>query len=128
MVLLHGYGGSSVLYYPMAKKLAERYQVYCIDFLGMGLSSRPEFKHKTTEDTISFFIDSIEEWRKAVGINEPFYLGGHSFGGYMAGQFAVKYTDRVKKLLLLSPVGVSIPQDDEKTMEDIKNSLPFFRR
>src|SRR5690349_4626655 len=51
MVLLHGYGGTSVLFYQMLKELSKTHQVFCPDLLGMGLSSRPEFNCTTTEET-----------------------------------------------------------------------------
>jgi len=104
LVLIHGYGGTSIMYYKMLKEISDKYQVYCIDLLGMGLSSRPDFVCETTEQTIAFFTDSIEEWRKAVGI-ENFVLAGHSFGGHIACHYAVKYPKNVSKLLLLSPLG-----------------------
>ena len=59
LVMLHGYGGSSVFYYKMLKQLSRFYDIYCIDLLGMGLSSRPEFKCETTEETIYFFLESM---------------------------------------------------------------------
>lgn len=43
MVLIHGFGGSSLTFYKMLKKLQEFYHVFCIDLIGMGLSSRPIF-------------------------------------------------------------------------------------
>ncbi len=126
LVLVHGYGGSSLLYYPMLKKLSEKYKVYCIDLLGMGLSSRPEFKCQSTQETIDFFVESIELWREALAIEE-FCLGGHSFGGYMSVHYSCKYHDRVKKLFLLSPVGVTKSQE-EVNIEEFKKKLPWLRR
>ena len=36
MVLIHGYGGSSLLFYRILKDLARHFHVYMIDLLGMG--------------------------------------------------------------------------------------------
>jgi pimeloyl-ACP methyl ester carboxylesterase len=110
LVLLHGYGGSRILYYPMLKELSEHYNVFCLDMLGMGLSSRPKTKFNNTKECIDFFVESTEAWRKSMNI-EKIYLGGHSFGGYMACHYALKYPERVKKLLLLSPVGITHDQE-----------------
>jgi pimeloyl-ACP methyl ester carboxylesterase len=38
-----------------------------------------------------------------------FYLAGHSFGGYLVGNYALKYHKHIKKLVLLSPVGIRVP-------------------
>ena len=35
-----------------------------------------------------------------------FILAGHSYGGYICGLYACKYESHVKKLLMLSAVGV----------------------
>lgn len=126
LVLLHGYGGCSLLYYPILKELSKKYRVYCIDLLGMGLSSRPEFKCTNTEETISYFVESLEKWREAVGL-DTFYLAGHSFGGYMSTHYAMKYQQRVKKLLLISPAGFTKSQND-MTVEEWLNTLGWIKR
>ena len=56
MILIHGYGGSSIFFYKILKDLSDKYKVYCFDLLGMGLSSRPQFNCETAEETINFFI------------------------------------------------------------------------
>ncbi len=81
--------------------------------LGFGLSSRPDFydsiqstgKEPTSvEGAESFFVDSLEEWRKAQNI-EKMVLAGHSMGGYLSVAYTEKYPERVSKLILISPVG-----------------------
>ena len=42
-----------------------------------------------------------------------FVLAGHSFGGYLAGNYAVKFPQHVKKLLLISPIGIRVPPPGE---------------
>ena len=42
-----------------------------------------------------------------------FYLTAHSYGGYMCGHYAVKYHQHVKKLLLLSPIGIKVPRPEQ---------------
>lgn len=52
-----------------------------------------------------YYLDSIELWRKHNGIGR-FNLVGHSFGGYIAFKYAVKYPKAVEQLGLISPLGV----------------------
>ena len=113
LVMLHGYGGSGVAFFPMLQELSTKYTVYCIDLLGMGLSSRPTFKANSTEETIDFFIESIEEWRKYNGLNS-FHLLGHSFGGYLSCCYTLKHPDQVQSLLLLSPGGITERNSEEE--------------
>lgn len=35
-----------------------------------------------------------------------FYLAAHSFGGYIMGNYALKYTQHIKRVILISPIGV----------------------
>ena len=41
-----------------------------------------------------------------MGNLKDFYLVGHSFGGYMMGNYANQYYKHIKKLILVSPVGI----------------------
>ena len=44
---------------------------------------------------------------------DKFYMVGHSFGGYTAGHYAVKYPDHIIKLVMLSPIGVKYYSEEE---------------
>lgn len=75
----------------------------------MGGSSRPGDYGKvlTAEESIDYFVEYMERWRKSMGNLDDFYLAGHSYGGYLVGNYASKYHKHIKKLLLLSPLGVN---------------------
>ena len=60
LVLVHGYGGSGIMFWKIIKPIAERYHLILVDILGMGGSSRPTFKLKTEEDVEDFFISWME--------------------------------------------------------------------
>jgi cardiolipin-specific phospholipase len=53
----------------------------------------------------SFFVESLEEWRERTGL-EKMTLIGHSLGAYLSTVYALRYPQRVHKLILLSPAGV----------------------
>ncbi len=61
--MIHGDGGSVIMFWPMMKGLAERYHLIMIDILGMGSSSRPEFTIKEAEEANEFFVNWMECWR-----------------------------------------------------------------
>lgn len=48
-----------------------------------------------------------------MGDLKDFILAGHSFGGYICGHYACKYPQHLKKLLMLSPVGVPVKPSPE---------------
>lgn len=83
LVLLHGYGGTSLTYVRMFQHLQQHFQVHALDTFGVGLSSRGNWKNSMTDEEVGhYYTDAIEEWRKKSGLSE-FVLAGHSFGGYI---------------------------------------------
>lgn len=85
-----GYGGFGNVFYKLFKSLSQKFKVYCVDTLGFGLSSRPKRKEMDAKETLNFFVDSFEAWRKAVGLDQ-FILIGHSIGGYISSMYTLKY-------------------------------------
>jgi predicted esterase len=55
--------------------------------------------HKRTEQTEEFFVEHMEAWRKAQGLNKMI-LCGHSLGGYLSFAYAERYPQHVDKLIL----------------------------
>lgn len=132
VVITHGYGAGLAFFYRNWKEIAESSaqvgrRAYAIDWLGMGLSSRPDPKvlyaaknasMKTRVETAeNFFLDSLDEWREKMGI-EQMTLIGHSLGGYLSAAYALKYPDRVDRLVLLSPAGVPDHPDKGEEIPD----------
>lgn len=89
LVLLHGYGSGTGIYYAALPPLAEAWpgSVYALDSPGCGLSSRPRWTSGVQQCSVSaaedWWIERLEGWRETMGI-ENFVLCGHSIGGYMA--------------------------------------------
>ncbi|KAF2861676.1 alpha/beta-hydrolase [Piedraia hortae CBS 480.64] len=113
LVMLHGYGAGLGFFYKNLEPLSRRkaWNLYALDLLGMGRSSRPPFKLHAKDksskvvEAEGWFVDALEEWRAKRKI-EKFTLLGHSLGGYLAVAYALKYPGRLEKLLLVSPVGI----------------------
>ncbi|EDO40607.1 predicted protein [Nematostella vectensis] len=106
LVLVHGFISGVCWWVQSFDVLSEKRTVYAFDLPGFGRSSRPEFS-STPEEAEDEFVQYIEEWRKAVGL-EKFILLGHSLGGYLVTAYALKYPDRVHHLILSDPWGFSI--------------------
>ncbi|KAI9466799.1 alpha/beta-hydrolase [Lactarius psammicola] len=117
-VLLHGYGAGLGFFFLNFPALAQwagirGTSVYAVDWLGMGRSARVPFRIRAKRDHIServneaesFFVESLEEWRERNGL-EKMTLIGHSLGAYFSTVYALRYPQRVHKLVLLSPAGV----------------------
>ncbi|SCU88757.1 LAME_0E01046g1_1 [Lachancea meyersii CBS 8951] len=122
MVIMHGYGAALGLFVRNFDGLSRvpGLKLHAIDMLGYGLSSRPKFPGtgfissyvkrgditvKEVNEAEDFFVDSLERWRQKRQL-ERFVLVAHSLGGYLGCCYALKYPERVEKLVLVSPVGV----------------------
>ena len=121
VLLLHGFGFGCVQWAAMAQ-IAE---VHAIDMPGFGRSGHPVLHSNiSSSEALIFLIQVVEEWMKAALLNtaatdnenDPrrrVILVGHSFGGYVAGKFAVNYPHRVKKLILIDPFGLDVPPQEQ---------------
>lgn len=102
-----------------------------IDLPGMGASSRQndyDRKNITPEQSNDYFNYYIERWREGmknlIGSElTKFCLVGHSFGGFIASNYALKYPEHIKKLVLLSPIGMYVPSKD-----DIRNPIGLLKK
>ncbi|XP_013387924.1 protein ABHD4 [Lingula anatina] len=103
LVLIHGMGGGVGLWSRNLATISQDRALYAFDLLGFGRSSRPNFSYEA-DIVEEQFVQSVEDWREAVGL-ENFVLLGHSLGGFVAAGYAMKYPDRVKHLVLVDPWG-----------------------
>lgn len=122
VVLLHGYGAGTAFFYQNLPSLAghPNSRLYALDWLGMGRSSRVPFNitskqaknvETRVETSESFFVQSLEDWRKAMGVRKMTLIG-HSLGGYLSIAYSLKYPQHVSRLVLVSPAG--IPDNPEE--------------
>ncbi len=102
LVFLHGLGASFGEYAALAAQLGTRFRVVGIDRPGSGLSDPIRFEghpRAAWNQAVSAVVDQL-------GIDQ-FDLVGHSLGSLAAGGYAIDNPDRVGRLVLLSPVGIS---------------------
>ena len=119
MILLHGNGENLGYFYYQIPFFSENYTVYALDTRGHGKSPRGE-----GEFTIERFAEDLREFMDEQGIEKATLLG-FSDGGNIALTFALRYPERVEKLILnganLYPAGV------ERSVQ-YKIEKAYFRR
>jgi pimeloyl-ACP methyl ester carboxylesterase len=98
LLLIHGYGAGIWVWEKQIEALSQSYRVYALDLIGHGYSDRPKISY-TPETYIHFLRDFMD----GVGI-EKATLIGNSMGGGMAWAMAIRYPERVDRLVLINCV------------------------
>jgi pimeloyl-ACP methyl ester carboxylesterase len=96
VIVVHGGGGDARTWWDNIIELSEKYTVYAPDLPGYGGSQPLEGNYYIPE--LSLFIGGFAA---NLGL-ERFYLVGHSLGGGVALDYALKFPHRIKKLVLVS--------------------------
>ena len=74
--------------------------------------------------TIEHFVEEVEQVRKALGLNrDNFYLLGQSWGGILAMEYALKYQEHLKGLIVSNMVA-SVPEYNKYAQEVLGPLLP----
>jgi pimeloyl-ACP methyl ester carboxylesterase len=80
--------------------LAKRFHVVAPSHPGFGGSTRPDWMD-SVDDLAYFYLDLID----ALGLGQPSVIG-HSFGGWIAAEMAVRCPTAMRKLVLADAVGI----------------------
>ncbi len=95
LLLIMGYSGTMDLWAPeVLKELASKYQVIIFDNRGMGKTTASD-----KEFAIELFANDTRGLLDVLGIEHAHVLGW-SLGTYIAQELALRYPDRVEKLIL----------------------------
>jgi proline iminopeptidase len=123
VLLLHGGPGmtheiyeSFDGYFPQ-----ENIEYYYYDQLGSYYSDQP--KDMSLWD-LPRFVEEVEQVRIALGLdNTNFYLFGQSWGGILAAEYALKYQDNLKGLIISNMV-MSVKEYNQYSAEVLAPKLP----
>jgi pimeloyl-ACP methyl ester carboxylesterase len=99
VILLHGWLGSWGLWQDTMSFLGRYYRTYALDFWGFGESGK-----KRETYAVQDFVSLVDQFMEQLGIvNAP--LVGHSMGGTVSLSVAIKYPQRVSKVVVVgSPI------------------------
>lgn len=99
VILIHGLSGNLHNWHALENALCQHYTVYSVDRPGNGFSSR----EKGVQASFEQQADMLKQWIEKEAIEKPL-LVGHSMGGAIALQFALRYPGFIRGVTLLCPL------------------------
>jgi pimeloyl-ACP methyl ester carboxylesterase len=100
VVFLHGAAGVPA-WGPFFEKLAARHALMLPEHPGFGASDNPP-TIRNVADAAMYYLDFLD------GLGGKVHLIGHSLGGWMAAELAVRNSTQLRSLTLIAPAGVRI--------------------
>ena len=123
VLLLHGGPGATHEIYESFDSYfpKEGIEYYYYDQLGSFYSDQPD---DTTLWNLDRFVEEVEQVRQALDLDTSnFYLFGQSWGGLLAMQYALKYQNNLKGLIISNMVS-SIPAYNQYADEELGPQMP----
>jgi pimeloyl-ACP methyl ester carboxylesterase len=100
ILFLHGAGGSN--WTGLLDRLATKYHVLLPEHPGFGRSQIPDWM-MSTGDLALFYLDFIDALKL-----DNVHLAGHSLGGWLTAEIAIRNTSRLRSVSLLAPAGIAV--------------------
>lgn len=116
VIFLHGLGGSILNWSLNTAPVAQNYHVIALDQVGFGKSDKPALKYR-----LGTYADFLDKFMAELKI-EKASLVGNSMGGWVAGLMAIKYPNRVEKLVLADAAGIVPANFSEAQVYQLNNS------
>ena len=132
LLLLHGGPGATHEYFEAADSYlpAAGIEYYYYDQLGSAYSDQPDAPDLWEIDR---FVDEVEQVRAALSLDDTnFFLLGHSWGGVLAIEYALRYGHQLKGLVISNMMSsgpayneyaerVLMPAMDQAALAEIKD-------
>ena len=131
VLLLHGGPGATHEYFEAFDSFfpGASIEYYYYDQLGSAYSDQPDAPELI--NSLPRFVEEVEQVRQALGLNHSnFYLYGQSWGGILAMEYALKYQQNLKGLVISNMMSsipaynkyadtVLMPAMDQKALAEI---------
>ncbi len=102
VLLLPGIGSTGLTLGPLVRGLSGPYRTYVIDNIhdvGRSIATR----HVTSAEEFANWFDEV---RRALGL-DVVNIGGLSYGGWICAQYALRFPQFVRRVVLLAPAGTT---------------------
>lgn len=111
LVLLPGAGSTSLMWTLSIEALSTDYRTYAIDSLiNTGCVGRSVYTR--TISNAEQATDWLDDLFDGLGLADEVNLIGPSYGGWVASQYALRYPNRLRKMVWIAPAGTILPFSD----------------
>lgn len=121
LVLMHGIGGNSLQWMSNVESLSRHYKVFAIDNVYDNGRSIPIKIMTNANDYVSW----LNELFDALALQDRINIVGLSYGGWITTQYALKFPNRLNKVVLLAPVGTVAQLSPWWIVRAVSVALPF---
>ena len=101
MLFLHGAGGMPA-WLPFFERLSRHHEILVPEHPCFGSSDDPHWM-RNVPDLAMYYLDVLDSVYPS-----PIHVVGHSLGGWVAAEAAVRNTQRFASLTLLAPAGIRV--------------------
>lgn len=124
LVLLPSVSASSLIWIPNVEYLTKHFRVHAIDNIydvGRSINSR---LLQNSDDLVNW----LNELFTALELGDNINLMGLSFGGWLASQYALRFPNRLHKIILAAPIATVLPLPGAWAWRGIMGAFPhrFF--
>ena len=122
VLLLHGGPAATHQYMEVFESFfpKEGFEFYEYDQLGCGNSDKPT---DTSLWVLDRFVEEVEQVHKAIGADSTnFYVLGNSWGGILGMQYALKYQNNMKSLIVANMVA-SCPEYGKYAVDVLEKQM-----
>ena len=98
LIVIHGGGDSGRAWLQNAMELSKHYSIYVPDLPGFGHSQSISDNFNVSE-----YVTFVEDFSQSLGLKH-FHLVGHSLGGGIALHYALKFPQKIKRLVLVNSI------------------------
>ena len=119
LVLLHCFFMSLTVWAYNIADFSRDHRVYALDLMGQPSKSIPDQPMRNREEMAEWLTSSLD----ALGIGQT-NLAGWSYGGFAALNYAIHRPDRLRKLVLLTPIGSFVPLKAQFYIRGMLTRLP----
>ena len=125
VVMIHGNPTWSFYFRNLVKAVSSQFRAIVPDHIGCGLSDKPDAQ--TYNYRLKSRADDLEHLLNHLDLKENITLIVHDWGGMIGMVYALRYPERIKRLVIMNTAGFFPPGDKGLPLRLwlVRNILPF---